>query len=355
MNRKDNTKAMLTKHFNNHPKLKIQDIFKYVHQSTFGCEHAVSSCDEAIQRIRDEYSQNVGSEHKSPEPLDGAYSRVHLSYMNQGLSAETLGKLFYFSASKEQGTIDDLKEKLNIARELISQGIFPFTIDEFNAQCYQWEQNNFRALHHSDSFRKSYSPAYRVISNTYMPFLPLFSEIDTLLKKGSVKLAIEGGSASGKTTLSAILEQVYDCTVLHMDDFFLQSHQRTTERLLKPGGNIDIERFVREVLIPLKQNKDIQYRKFDCQTMQIKPAETISPKKLTIVEGAYSMHPQTAGSYNLSVFLDIDSQLQKERITKRNTPQMAERFFSQWIPMENLYFKTFDIKNHCNITIKIIL
>ena len=64
-------------------------------------------------------------------------------------------------------------------------------------------------------------------------FAPLFEKIDGILKKGRVNLAIEGGSASGKSTLADMLTQVYDCNVFHTDDFFLQPYQRTENDLAK--------------------------------------------------------------------------------------------------------------------------
>ena len=71
----------------------------------------------------------------------------------------------------------------------------------------------------------------------------LLSQLDKLLADGPIILAIDGGSASGKTTLSDSLANIYDCTVFHMDDFFLCPEQRTQERYAEPGGNVDRERF----------------------------------------------------------------------------------------------------------------
>ena len=85
--------------------------------------------------------------------------------------------------------------------------------------------------------------------NNYAPFLPLFAKIDKMLSHKNVVIAIEGGSASGKTTLGSLLEALYDCTVLHMDDFFLRPEQRTTARYAEVGGNVDYERFLDEVLM----------------------------------------------------------------------------------------------------------
>ena len=81
----------------------------------------------------------------------------------------------------------------------------------------------------------------------------LFEEIEKRLEKGPLTLVIDGPSASGKTTLSGMFREKYDCTVFHMDDFFLRPEQRTPERYAEIGGNIDRERFLEDVLIPLKK------------------------------------------------------------------------------------------------------
>ena len=43
-------------------------------------------------------------------------------------------------------------------------------------------------------------------------------------------VAIDGRCASGKSTLAKDLQKQLDCNVIHMDDFYLQPHQRTTKR-----------------------------------------------------------------------------------------------------------------------------
>ena len=181
----------------------------------------------------------------------------------------------------------------------------------------------------------------------------LYKSIDELLKeKEKVIIAVEGGSASGKTTLGKELEQHYRCNVFHMDDFFLRPEQRTKDRLKEPGGNVDRERFYEEVVIPLSKGEMVEYRRFDCSTFTLHPPVNMEPRRLTIVEGAYSTHPKLGRYYDLSVFLEIEPELQKERILKRNGSEKAERFFKEWIPMEQKYFEAFYIKEKCDIRIK---
>ena len=75
---------------------------------------------------------------------------------------------------------------------------------------------------------------------------------------------------------------------------------------------------------------------------------TVTPKKLTIIEGAYSMHMAFGEYYDLSVFLDVDPECQRKRILVRNSPELANRFFNEWIPLENRYFSGTDIKERAD-------
>ena len=172
-----------------------------------------------------------------------------------------------------------------------------------------------------------------------------------MLKVGEVRLAIEGGSASGKSTLGKMLAEIYGCALFHMDDFFLTPNMRTEARLAETGGNVDRERFLAEVLTPLSHGDEVAYRRYDCSIGEILPSEIRKQTPLTVTEGAYSMHPELAAFYNLSVFLEITPELQRERILKRNSPEMAERHFSTWIPMEERYFDAFGIREICDITL----
>lgn len=349
-----NTKKLLLKHYETYPDLQIEDIFKFLFQSTFGCGHLIKDKEKVIDYIKTEYRNTVYEKDDSVEELDGDFCRVPLCVLKKGLSAETLGGLFILSAEKEKGTVEDLLNKLDIFRDLLTEKLLPFSKDDFENKLMLWQKQGFPAVRHSEIFRSKYNPSYRVISKDFIPFLELFTKTDKLLTEGSVRLAIEGTSASGKTTIGEVFSKIYNCTVIHTDDFFLQPSQRTPERLATAGGNIDYERFLAEVLIPLSKNETIHYRRFDCSEMKIMPSEEIIPGKLTVIEGAYSMHPEFEAYYNLSAFINIAPETQKSRILKRNSPAMAERFFNEWIPLEKIYFNAFSIKEKCDIYISIL-
>ena len=179
---------------------------------------------------------------------------------------------------------------------------------------------------------------------------PLLVRIDRLMaERERVLVAIDGGSASGKTTLGALLQSIYACPVFHMDDFFLRPEQRTPERYSEPGGNVDRERFLSEVLLPLREGKAVDYRRFDCKTFTIASPRRIEPGRLNIIEGAYAMHPDLAPYYDLTVFLAVSAEKQRERILKRNAPAHAKQFFDRWIPFEQRYFDALDVRNRCDL------
>ena len=312
----------------------------------------VSSLELAVENIRRE-SEDCFMVDCFVDELDGFYSRVSLSYLKQGLSVETVGKLFFASCKNMQNDRLELERCLSVAKELVREKRLPFSPEKFEKAMDEWQQNGYETMHHSNSFRVAYKPAYRVIANEYVLFLSLFSKIDRLLEKGDIIVAIEGGSASGKTTLSETLKALYGCTVFHMDDFFLRPEQRTSERFAEVGGNIDRERFSEEILIPLRKKEPVHYRRFDCKTGKLGAFNSVVPKRLTVIEGAYSTHPEFSKYYDLSVFLDVSSELQKARIMKRNSPQLAKRFFDEWIPLEDTYFSKTCAKERCDIIVSI--
>lgn len=170
----------------------------------------------------------------------------------------------------------------------------------------------------------------------------LIQKIDTLLRsKDHAVIAIDGRCAAGKTTLAAKIGEHYNAAVIHMDDFFLRPEQRTPERYAQPGGNVDRERFLQEVLHPLCEGRSVLYRPFDCMAQRFSKPVTVPTTTLTVVEGSYSCHPELWDSYDLHIFLSVDSQTQMQRILQREGAERAETFRKQWIPLEEMYFSAF--------------
>jgi len=177
----------------------------------------------------------------------------------------------------------------------------------------------------------------------------LCRRIDELLAcQPQVLVAIDGDCGSGKTTLAEDMQARYDCNILPMDHFFLRPEQRMPSRLAEPGGNVDYERFLAEVLIPLQGGEPFDYQPFDCRTGQMGEAVSVPVRPLNVMEGSYSLHPTLSAAYHVKVFLTIDPAEQLRRLALRDGGRLLERFQEEWIPMEKRYFEQFDIAGQCD-------
>ena len=333
-----------------YPALTARDLLKFLHQSTFGCGHLVESGSglDALITEAAACSPRAGA-----EPLDGDFCRVHLGTLSQGLSPETLWRAFFLSAQSPCGTAEELEGRIAVLLSLAQEGLLPCSVQDLTDAVSLWRAARFPMQRHSEAFRAAYAPAYRVVHRRFGELLPLLIAIDRKMAAGKpMLLALEGGSAAGKTTAAGVLRTLYDCPVLHMDDFFLRPAQRTAERLAQPGGNVDRERFSEEVLQPLRAGKTAAYRRYDCHSQTLLPPVEIAPAPLMVVEGAYSCHPELRDAYDLTAFLRISPDLQRRRIHTRNTPDLQKRFFEEWIPMEQRYFDAFAIPSHCDLILE---
>lgn len=190
------------------------------------------------------------------------------------------------------------------------------------------------------------------IQQAAQTILSLVEEKKAEWHQETVLLAIDGRCASGKTTLASYLQELTDCTVIHMDHFFLRPKQRTKERYDTPGGNVDYERFLEEVIKPLEQGISFQYRPYDCNRGSLGEPIEVAHKDLILVEGSYSCHPALWEHYDLRIFLTVDEQTQADRIQHRDGAKAADMFREKWIPLEEKYFTAYEIEARCDLRFK---
>lgn len=171
-------------------------------------------------------------------------------------------------------------------------------------------------------------------------------------KKRPYVIAIDGMSGSGKTTLAKQIQEIYpDSNVFHMDDYFLQPHQRTEERLAEVGGNVDYERFKDEIMEHLGDRDGLVHRAYDCSTQTLGKEIHKTWCPLVIIEGAYSQHPFFGDVYDFLIFCKVSEDEQRRRILGRNGEAMLERFVNEWIPKENAYFQKYEIEEKSGLVL----
>ena len=187
-----------------------------------------------------------------------------------------------------------------------------------------------------------FEQAYRVTDTIYEAIRA------SMATRTRMIVAIDGRCAAGKSTVAQILAERLQASLIHMDDFFLRPSQRTPERLATPGENIDHERFLQEVLLPLKENRPFTFRPFLCWTQSFGDPIQVTPTAVTIIEGSYACHPSLREHYDLRVFLTVDPEEQMERIRKRNR-DYATVFRDLWIPLEETYFRECAVRECCDL------
>ena len=203
------TEKFLLEQYAGHPASQLQDLRKALYQSVFGCGHLITDTSAAAEGIRREAAE-AGPCSREIEALDGPWSRVQLGVLADGLTPETLACIFARSAAMPHGDADALQEKLTVLRRLIHSGALPYSPAEADAELDDWRKNGFPVCRHSEEYRAAYRPAYRVLHRTYVRLLPLLAAIDRALAENPrVLLAIEGGAASGKSTLADLLTAIY--------------------------------------------------------------------------------------------------------------------------------------------------
>lgn len=175
---------------------------------------------------------------------------------------------------------------------------------------------------------------------------------DLLAGKSRVLVALDGMSASGKTTLAGALARRFpSCAVVHMDDFTIPFEDRFPGYFDAQLSNADVGRFDREVLTPLQLGRGACYRPYVCHPEPgfLAPVTIAADTRLLIVEGAYCLHPQLFERYDLRVLCTVSPEVQRRRILERNGSAQLERFERLWIPMENRHIQAHGLAGRCDL------
>lgn len=341
-------KAVLRRHAKAYPQMEPTDAVKLIYQNEFGGGHLIRDVQAVREYLRREYAATAHDTAMPRfEPIGNGLARVHLAALNAE-ELDALAEAFIRSAGNHRGSLPGFLKKLETLEELTAAGAFGFGTEELQAYLAEYAGAGYPMVSHSEAYRTAYRPAYRVVAAP-TAFTQATAAIDTLLdSRERIVVAIDGRCGSGKTTLAAQLQARYGCTVIPMDHFFLRPEQRTAQRLEAPGENIDHERFLEEVLLPLHRGVPFAYQPFDCSQMALGAPVAVEPDRLTIVEGSYSCHPDLWEHYDLRIFLTVDPREQLRRITARNGAY-AQVFQEKWIPLEERYFEACGPDRRCDL------
>lgn len=333
------------------PDMEARDYMKLLYQSEFGPGHLISAQDgRVLEWLEKELGQAQGENYAPAQPVEdigGGLCRFHLDPRSLTREDLPLVQTCFALSARPRGSLTGLWHKVGQLAALCWEGEIPLKSGELSLYTALYDSQNCPAVSHSEGFRARYTPHYRVLDHDLALFFPAFQAISAALRatEGPVVVAVDGRCASGKTTFAARCAQVFpDCSVFHMDDFFLPFEKRTAERLAQPGGNVDYERALEEVFVPLSRGEKVELRPFDCSDGSFRPAVTCPCRRLNIVEGSYAHHPALAGYSQVKIFLTCSPAVQLDRLAVRESPESLENFKTRWIPMEERYFAALDVR-----------
>ena len=334
-------------HTRRYPEMRPRDYVKLAWQSEFGPAHLLANPDGALPALLDEWRQIPPSAHvRAAEPIGNGLCRLHLDGSARPEEcAPFLARLLQRTVEEHTGTQAGLERRLELLRTLELPGMDRWLPPYLASGC--------PPVRHSPAFRRAYRPHYRVLREEYARFFPALLAVDRLLdrKQGAPALiAIDGRCGSGKSTLAALLERLFPCRVIHMDDFYLPPARRNPGREQCPGGNMDFSRLAREVLEPAGAGHTVAYRPFSCRTGQPEAVVELPPAPLTVVEGSYSLHPALGARYDLTLFLTCSPQVQLHRLARREGANLAA-FQRLWIPMEERYYQALHIPSRSALSL----
>ena len=339
--------ALAREHWARYPLMEPRDFAKLAYQSEFGPAHMAQSPDRILAALLAERKE-AGPEPIPPEPIGGGLCRFHITGGLSTLSELSLiGRMFCLTMAQTEGTAAGLLEKLEALKALPVPGMAEYLEG--------WRREGCPPVRHSEAFRNAYNPHYRVLQTHMAGFLPALIPLEKLARdlpaRRKVLIAVDGRCGSGKTGFAALASGVLACSsdVVHMDDFYLPPDRRTPDWMEVPAGNMDLERFQKEVLSSSDRDGGTAYRPYDCRTGRLgEPVELREP--LTIVEGTYSQHPALAGFYDYTIFLTCDREEQTRRLRAREGDDFPT-FDRVWRTLEERYFTACGTEGAAGLTV----
>ncbi len=187
--------------------------------------------------------------------------------------------------------------------------------------------------------------------NADQAYLLIKEQIERHKKDAPLVVAIDGRSASGKTTFSKRFEAFAEVCVIRTDDFFRPRNSNGQLEISEFDGNFDIDRFKNEVIKNLNSKESFCYGVFNCALGVITETVQVDKPECIIIEGSYSQNPKLGDYADIKLFFDIEKQTQKMRICQRNGSDAYERFLTLWIPAEERYIKHYGIDKHSDHTV----
>ena len=164
----DELMHILRDHAARYPLMQPADAVKLIYQNEFGGGHLIRDEQACLQHLRREYGSLV----KDPsgplyEQIGNGIVRVYLAALTES-RLQWLGDAFLRSAAAHTGSLDRFIQKLDVLGKVVADGYFSFGPEELDAYLISYRAAGYPMVSHSQIYRHSYSPAYRVICQGFL-------------------------------------------------------------------------------------------------------------------------------------------------------------------------------------------
>ena len=158
-------KVILITHANRYPLMQPQDAVKLIYQNEFGGGHLIRDEEDCLNYLRREYAD------LEKDPSAQLYEEIGNGIVRVNLAAvkpedlEQLGRDFIRSAAEHAGTMDSFLQKLDVLRKLTLEDTFSFDSQKLENYLFEYGNQNYPIVSHSEAYHEEYRPAYRIILN----------------------------------------------------------------------------------------------------------------------------------------------------------------------------------------------
>lgn len=143
-------------------------------------------------------------------------------------------------------------------------------------------------------------------------------------------VCIDGPAGAGKTTLADQLRELRpDAVIIHMDELY-----DGWVNALDAGLT---SRLIRDIRDPFLAGEVITYRRYDWHTAAFTEHVTVTVPDLLILEGVASAQEVTRSVAALSVFIDVEPTVGRQRVLERDGASSADHI-DAWQQQEQAHF-----------------
>ena len=146
-------------HAKRYPEMEPTDGVKLIYQNEFGPGHLIVNRDNARNWL-------VREIEAAPTPLlpfEDIGNGLIRVFLTADTDIEALLDAFCKSADEVKGSIESFEEKLNILRQVTSEGNFKFSLSQLDDYLAEYKKVGYPPVSHSQTYRDGYKPSYRVV------------------------------------------------------------------------------------------------------------------------------------------------------------------------------------------------